>query len=189
MFRALLDKALSCVTCWGQPHCHSKPGHTFSHSASIYSLEKAEDSFSMFPLLGHTCRGVPGPSCAVCTWLSHTHSCPDNPRYSPYRAGFQSRFWFPQLIQQDHGARAVTLPDTHIAQNLQGCMLYTIFFCSPSYKTTDTTTETHLSKTQILLLLLFIRMQEKSLVLLDAFMSICTLHCGIYLCWVFPTTT
>lgn len=39
----------------------SKPGHAFSHPASIYSLEEAEGSFSMLPLIGHTCRGVSGP--------------------------------------------------------------------------------------------------------------------------------
>lgn len=65
--------------------------------------------------------------------------------------------------------RAATMPDTQTAQNLQGCMHTPISFCSPSHKTTDTTTETCLSKIQILLLLLFMREQEKSLVLLGAF--------------------
>lgn len=30
VFRALLDEALSCVTCWGQPHCHSSLLHLAS---------------------------------------------------------------------------------------------------------------------------------------------------------------
>lgn len=87
--------------------------------------------------------------------------------------------------------RAITMPNPQTVQNQEGCMHNPISFCSPSHKTTDTATETDLSKTQILVLLLFTRGQEKSLVLLGAFMSICTLQGYSYFLWdpyvwVFP---
>lgn len=78
------------------------------------------------------------------------------------------------------------MPDTQTVQYQEGCIHNPISFCSPSLKTTDTPTETNRSKPQLLVLLLFMGGQEKSLVLLGTFMSICTLQgYSYFLCGVF----
>lgn len=191
MLRALLDEALSCVTCWGQPHCHSSLHHLASQDMlSVTQLpsipwRRQRAAFSCSLLLAIPAEGCQAPAMQSAPG-THTPTAaliiPDtHPTGLVFKVELGSHNWSNRIVV--HELLPCLTPKLH-----KGCMLYPVFICSLSHKTTDTTTETHLSKTQILLLLLFMRIQEKSLVLLSAFMTICTLHCGIHSCWAFPTT-
>lgn len=110
-----------------------------------------------------TCRGEIRPHAAH-TWYSR-----------PRRARWVSEAY---LVPRAHETGSLRLKcntvvhDTQTGPDWDNCRHNPISFCSPSHQTAAT--QTDLSQTQILVLLLLLRGQEKSLAPLGALEGICT---------------